>query len=374
MDAVSYLVGAVIALVLLPALMTLANLALFRRPGTAEPDLPVSLVIPARTEAAAIGACLAALRRSTTRTLEIIVADDGSTDGTAAIVQAEAAADPRIRLLRTPDLPPGWSGKMHALQFGADQATHATLVFIDTDVRLTPDALPRLAGHRRRTAVALLSGFPRELALTTGERLLVPLIHVFLLGYLPFAGMRLSTAPGFGAGCGQLMVADAAAYRRMGGHGAIRATWHDGIALPRAFRQAGMRTDIADASTIATCRMYRGFRETWRGFSKNATEGMATPAGLPVWTMLLGGGFVLPVPLLLLLLALGRPEAIGLGGAIIALAAARILVAWRCGQDLRSVLLTVPGIAALLALLWRALSRSRQGAKQVWRGRVQISS
>ena len=76
-----------------------------------------------------------------------------------------------------------------------------------------------------------------------------------------------------------------------------------------------------EASRIASCRMYRGFGETWRGFSKNATEGMATPVGLPVWTVLLLGGFVLPVPLFLLCLALGHPATAGLGGAILLLAA-----------------------------------------------------
>jgi hypothetical protein len=373
MAALTLLVTTVTALVLLPALMMLSNLLLFRRPGPADAMRAVSVVIPVRNEEAAIGACLAAVQRSRLDTLEIIIVDDGSTDRTAEIVQAAASDDPRVRPLRAPDLPAGWSGKMHACHYGASRARHGQLCFIDTDVLLSPDALARLAGYQAVHAVPLVSGFPREVAATTGERLLVPLIHVLLLGYLPLPGMRLSRAPAFGAGCGQLMLAEARAYRAMGGHAAIRSTWHDGLALPRAFRRDGLTTDIVEASRIASCRMYDGFGATWRGFSKNATEGMATPAGLPVWTVLLLGGFVLPLPLFLLCLALGHPATDGLGGAIALLALARLLVAWRCGQDMRAALLTAPGVACLLALLWVALSRRARGAKQAWRGRLQAS-
>ncbi len=47
--------------------------------------------------------------------------------------------------------------------------------------------------------------------------------------------------------------------------------------------------------------MYRGFDEAWAGFAKNAREGMATPRALPVWTVLLAGGHLLPFALLPLL-------------------------------------------------------------------------
>ncbi|MBV9654501.1 MAG: glycosyltransferase [Acetobacteraceae bacterium] len=373
MTLLSWVVAVVTALALLPALMMLVNLLLFRRPGPPDTTRGVSVIIPARNEEAAIGRCLAQLGRSTLASIEIIVVDDGSTDRTAEIVRTAASRDPRIRLLRAPALPPGWSGKMHACHFGATEARHPLLCFIDTDVQLAPDALPRLAGYQARRGVPLVSGFPREIAASAGERLLIPLIQVLLLAYLPLAAMRLSRAPGFGAGCGQLMLADASAYRAIGGHAAIRSTWHDGLALPRAFRRSNFQTDIVEASRIASCRMYVGFGATWRGFSKNATEGMATPAGLPVWTLLLLGGFVLPVPLFLLCLGVGHPAAAGLGGAIAALAVARTLVGLRCGQDARAMALTPAGMACLLVLLWVALSRHMQGAKQAWRGRLQAS-
>src|SRR3546814_3618215 len=77
--------------------------------------------------------------------------------------------------------------------------------------------------------------------------------------------------------CGQLIAVRRAAYERAGGHAAIRSSLHDGLTLPRAFRRCGLRTDLFDATEIASCRMYEGARAVWAGLSKNATEGMSTP-------------------------------------------------------------------------------------------------
>src|SRR5215210_4005715 len=74
----------------------------------------VSVLIPARDEAANIEACVTAALASRGVAVEVVVMDDGSTDGTAGIVQHLAAADPRVRLVAAPPLPPDWTGKVHA--------------------------------------------------------------------------------------------------------------------------------------------------------------------------------------------------------------------------------------------------------------------
>ena len=359
----------VAVLAFVPALLTLWNLTLYRRPSAAGGEAAggISLVIPARNEASGIAACLASAQAAHGADLEIIVVDDGSTDATPAIVSDMAERDPRIRLVPAPPLPPGWSGKMHACQHGASLARHPTLAFIDADVRLAPGALAPMAALLRERGLGLASGFPRERAGTWGEILLIPLIHVLLLGYLPIARSRSSLAPGLAAGCGQLFVADAALYARAGGHGAARATWHDGVRLPRAFRRAGIPTDLFDATGLAECRMYAGFAATWRGLSKNATEGMATRAALPVWTVLLAGGHVLPF---LLLPGLSLPAV----AACCLLTAARIAVAVRFRQSPWSVVLWPAGMLVLLAVQWAALLRRSGGGTQLWRGRTQVSA
>ena len=96
-----------------------------------------------------------------------------------------AASDARVRLEAAPPLPAGWCGKQHACHVLAQLAKNPLLVFMDADVRLAPDALARMAGFMEENPVALASGVPRQETGTFSERLLIPLIHFILLGFLP---------------------------------------------------------------------------------------------------------------------------------------------------------------------------------------------
>ena len=168
-----------------------------------------------------------------------------------------------------------------------------------------------------------------------------------VLGFLPFAGMRFSRSPAFAAGCGQLFVARRTAYRRMGGHAAIRSSRHDGVTLPRAFRRAGYSTDLCDATGVAECRMYRSAGEVWRGFAKNAGEGMASPAAIGPWTLLLAGGQVLPPVLLAVALLAGQTTAAAwAAGACLLAWGTRTLLAARFGQSWLGAALHPAGVAA----------------------------
>ena len=355
------------------AIMTLVNLAVFRSPprplGGALPA--VSLLIPARDEAANIDGALAAALASQGVDLEVAVLDDGSTDGTDAKVRAWAAHDGRVRLVRGPGLPPGWNGKQHACWVLSQHARHELMVFVDADVRLRPATLARLAAALERHKLDLASGFPRQAAETLAETLVIPQIHVLLMGYLPLPLARLfAHAPGLAAGCGQLIAVRREAYVAAGGHAAIRRTRHDGLLLPRLFRRAGLRTDLYDASELAECRMYAGWNQVWRGFAKNATEGMATPVALPVWTVLLGGGHVLPFLLLPAALLTGADAAAELAALAVALVwGARALLAARIGQSPLGVLLHPVGLALVLAIQWQALLGAKRGRPAEWRGR-----
>jgi cellulose synthase/poly-beta-1,6-N-acetylglucosamine synthase-like glycosyltransferase len=365
-----------LGLALLPALVMAVNLVAFRAPPPpkAEAPPPISLLIPARDEEANIGGALRAALASDGVELEVIVLDDGSTDRTADIVAAYMRDDARLRLVASPPLPRGWCGKQHACHVLASHARHPLLVFVDADVRLAPDGLMRIAGLLEHDGLDLASGFPEQQTRTLSEALIVPLIHVLLLGYLPIWLARRSRHPAFAAGCGQLMAVRRDAYRRAGGHAAIRNSRHDGLTLPRAFRRAGCTTDLFDATNLARCRMYKGGREVWQGFAKNATEGMAKPLALPVWIVLLGGGHVLPFLLLLAAFASGSWAALAasaLAGACVY--GTRIALALRFRQSWPGALLHPFGIALLLALQWSALVAELRGRRAVWRGRAYSS-
>ena len=352
-----------LGLALLPMLIALSNFALLRAPPPATTTPAVSVLIPARNEALHIGPAVAAVLGNLGCELELLVLDDHSTDATPSILAA--IRDPRLRVISGPSLPPGWSGKQHACASLAREAQHPLMVFVDADVVLAPDALSRMAGvMQRQPELGLASGFPRQITRSWSEWLLLPLIHLLLLGYRPQILDRDPRIAGFAAGCGQLFIVRRDAYRRTGGHAIIRASMHDGLKLPRAFRAAGFATGLFDATHFARCRMYTRFGEVWEGLSKNATEGMATRRALPLWTLLLGGGHVLPFPLAML-----SPGPVSFAACALSLGL-RVLLGMRFRQDPRGVLLSPLGVALMLVLQWNALFRAARGRPATWRGRA----
>lgn len=354
------LAWASLGLAMLPLALALDNLRRLRTPAPTAVRPCVSVLIPARNEEANIADALAAVFASQGVEVECCVLDDSSTDATPSILAA--CADPRLRVIAGSALPAGWSGKQHACWSLAAHAGHELMVFVDADVRLAPDALSRMAGFMAaHPGLGLASGFPRQITQSWAEMLLLPLIHLLLLGYLPIGRMERDAAPALGAGCGQLFIARRGAYFLAGGHAAIRASMHDGIMLPRAFRARGLMTGLFDATHLASCRMYNDAASVWEGLTKNATEGMAKPMALPVWTALLAGGHVLPF------LLLPAPPAVA---ACLCAWGLRALLAARFRQSWVSVLLHPLGVLALLALQWVALARAALGVRATWRGRA----
>ncbi|MEM8822093.1 MAG: glycosyltransferase family 2 protein [Pseudomonadota bacterium] len=355
------------------AFVTLVNLSIFRAP--ARPSGPsqnaVSVLIPARDEADNIGGILETILAQQDVDLEVIVLDDGSTDGTDRIVAEVAASDLRVQLLRGAALPSGWNGKQHACHQLAQAASKPHFLFVDADVRLAPDAIARMQGYLAKQRLDLVSGFPRQITKSLPEIVVIPQVLVLLLGYLPFPMARIFNGLGFAAGCGQLMLITAEAYRRAGGHEAFRDRMHDGLNLPRNVRKSGGRTDILDATPLASVRMYDNWPDIWQGFTKNATEGMAKPVALPIWTFLLGGGHILPPIFALLAWTIGATDAAltaALATGLVILA--RTVLAWKVRQHPLSVVLHPVGVAVTLCIQWSALRGAKQGRRAVWRGRA----
>jgi glycosyltransferase involved in cell wall biosynthesis len=234
--------GVILYLAAAPAAIFCGNLIVFRPPRRrAELAAPrVSILVPARNEEANIGGVVASALASEGVELEVLVLDDHSTDRTASLVEEIARQDPRLRLLHSADLPEGWAGKMFACQQLAEAANGDWLLYLDADVRITPDAARRVADHARTAAghPALVSGVPRQITGSFLERLLVPLIDFVLLAYLPIWVMRRRTSPSLAAAVGQFVVVDRKRYLECGGHGAIRTTFgsRQSAIKPRSFK------------------------------------------------------------------------------------------------------------------------------------------
>ena len=378
-----------LALAAVPTTLLLWNLILYRpappladsplAPGTPESlgaegrGRSVSILIPARDEEEGIAECVRAAAASRGVRAEVIVLDDHSRDATHARVRELAVQDPRIRLERGAELPPGWSGKQFACQQLSQQARFPLLLFLDADVRLQPTAVARMVQFLEASDVDLISGFPRQRVTNWLDGLLIPLIHFILLGFLPLVGMRHTNWPAFAAGCGQLFLVRRTAYERVGGHAQVRQSLHDGIQLPRAFRRAGATTDLFDATDLAVCRMYTSAGDTWRGLAKNAVEGLAAPRLILLATVVLLGGQVLPfLACSWGALSGGWPTSVWIVfGVAVALAyLPRWIGVFRFRQPVASAWLHPLGVLVFLTLQWFALLRWVLGRPADWKGRA----
>lgn len=366
---------ALVAFVLaaIPALLFRVNLRAYRPPPApvAGGSLPrVSVLIPARNEERSIQVAVEAALESSGVDLEVLVLDDQSADATAVIVRQLAERDPRVRLLEGPEVPDGWCGKQHACWVLANNASYDLLLFLDADVRLAPEGLARMVEFLKQSGADLASGIPFQETGTLLERLVIPLIHFVLLGFLPLRRMRASRDPAYGAGCGQLLLARRSSYEKAGAHAVIRGTMHDGIKLPRAFRAAGLMTDLCDATDVAQCRMYRSSAELWRGLAKNATEGLGAADLIVPSTLLLVFGQVLPVVLVGLSIWRSPAAAVPAMAAMVCSYYPRLAAAARFRQPVFSALLHPAGILILLAIQWYSLLRLAWGRPSSWKGRI----
>lgn len=368
-------------------LMTVWNVALYRRgpaPGPARSrpaDAPaplVSVCVPARNEEANIEACVRGLLASDLprEQVEVLVYDDESTDATPRILERIAADDARLVRVATHKLPEGWNGKQHACWRMAQAARGRWLLFTDADVRFEPACLRTAVDRAQAADLGLLSTFPRQITGSLAESLVVPMIHFILFAYLPIARMRSSLDPSASAACGQFLLARRDAYDASRGHAAFKDSMHDGVKMPREIRKAGFRTDLFDATDLCSVRMYRGLRQTWRGFTKNAYEGLGSIGLLVFITVLHMIGHVLPWIALpaLLITGEGSPAALPYAGvAVGASLACRALAAWRFRLPAVGVVLHPLAVLLMTAIQWQSLWLHKTG-RRAWRGRVASQS
>jgi hypothetical protein len=352
-------------LAVIPAALFLRNLVLYRTlPWPGGKRERCSVLIPARNEETNIADALRSVLQSEGVDLEVIVLDDSSTDRTAEIVRGFVAADARVRLESALPLPAGWCGKNFASHQLAAFARHPLLIFLDADVRISrPDSLARLAQFVKQSGAALVSGVPREQTGGLMEKLIVPLIHFVLLGFLPLRHMRNSTDPRFAAACGQVLAVRRIDYEPAGGHAAIADRLHDALALARNMRARGCKTDVFDATDTFRCRMYRSAAQVWSGFAKNAHEGLGSPRLIGPATLLLLGGQVLPLVLLV-----QAPSLLAWLATITAFLP-RLIGVVRFRQSLLGALLHPVGVCLLVAIQWVAFFRVWRRRTAVWKGR-----
>jgi 4,4'-diaponeurosporenoate glycosyltransferase len=225
----------------------------------------LAVIVPARNEARTLPVLLADLAAQRPAPAEVVVVDDGSDDGTAAVARTAG-----FRVVRTSGPPAGWAGKPWACWTGVEVTDAATLVFLDADVRLAaPDTLARLVATQQHTG-GLLSVQPLHVTGRPVEGLSFAANLVALAGSGAFTPRQAAPTVAFGP----CLVCQRRQYLAVGGHAAVRREVAEDAALASRFRQARLPVTLRAGRDALSFRMYpRGLRPLVEGWSKNLAAG-----------------------------------------------------------------------------------------------------
>jgi len=249
-----------------------------RLPVSAPPQRwpAVTVVVPARNERATLARTLPTLvAQNYPGRLRVIVVDDCSDDGTAALAAGLASDSPeRVQVLTGRPRPDGWAGKLWAVDQGITAALADAsappdyLLLTDADIAHRPDSVRRLvawARADRRDMVSLMARLP---VLSAWERLLIPAFVYFFAQLYPF---RRVAGPGrTAAAAGGCILVDAAMLVASGGVAAVRGAVIDDVSLARLLKDHGARLWLGFADDVESVRPYPGLAELWRMVSRSA--------------------------------------------------------------------------------------------------------
>jgi chlorobactene glucosyltransferase len=262
----------------------------------------VTIIIPARDEAANIGRCLRSLLAQDypASRLKVLVIDDHSVDETAAIGRAIAARHPQISLLSCPALPPRWTGKSHACWIGARAAAPQSewLCFVDADVWGEPALLSSAIHAALAQGLDLLSLAPRQELQSFAERLMLPCGFILLSFLQDLREVQRRTGSAVTA-IGQFMLIRRDAYEAVGGHAAVSNVICEDLEFARLLKRSGRSVLLMGGDGVIATRMYTGWRTLWPGFAKNLVDTLggrlATLSFTPVAVLLAWAAVALPI-------------------------------------------------------------------------------
>jgi hopene-associated glycosyltransferase HpnB len=349
----------------------------FDPPPSAQPGAPaVSVVIPARNEAEAVGECLGSLLRQDYRGLRaVVLVDDESSDGTAAVARAAAAAcgaADRLTIVAGTPLPAGWTGKLWAMRQGIAAATTSDpppdfLLLTDADIAYAPQALGWLVAHASANRLVLASFMVTLRCDGLPERSLIPAFIFFFQMLYPFSWVN-RPADTTAAAAGGCMLVRTDALQQAGGIEAIRSALIDDCALAALLKAKGPIW-LGLTARVRSLRRYAQWSDISHMVSRTAYAQLRYSPSLLLATVA-GLTLVYLVPPAATLFGIGASRALGIGAwAIMAILFQPTLRFYRLSPLWG---LALPAIAAAyLVFTVQSAIASIRGKGGLWKGRFQ---
>lgn len=344
-------------------LICLINFALIRRPvATAQIDASIVILLPVRNESENIDRLLRELiEQKNLSNFHIVVVNDNSDDETATL--ARSISSPLITVLDAPTPQPGWLGKVSALNFGLghlEKKLPDYVISIDADVSFNPYAISQSVRTIQRLDLDFLSPYPRQIAVTWGERLIQPLLQWSWMSTVILRGAEKIPMTSTVICNGQFLVMKTSSLQASGGFAAVSHQVLDDIELGRSFVKSGFRGVVIDGSALAATRMYSTFSEIKGGYGKSLHRAFGGVGGAFVATLFMIFSGLLPLGYALTgnFLALAS---------LIAIIATRLLSAHASSSRIRDAFLHPISVTLFLYLLYYSWSHRSQ---MQWKGRT----
>ncbi len=326
----------------------------------------VSVLVPARNEEQNLPRLLESLINQRYPDYEILVLNDCSADGTGTVAQEWADRYTYLSVIQGTEPPEGWVGKNWACHQLSMRGTGEILLFTDADNWHHPEAIANTTGWMERYRLGMFSAFPQQITGSLGERLVNPVIDMFVYSWLPLWLTYLSDLPSLAAANGQWLAFRRDAYQAIGGHGSVRDNPVEDTALARLAKKHGIPIMTAAGTGMVYTRMYRSMGQVWQGFSKNlfGLSGYSVPLLTLLMTLLLWTG-VVPYAMVFL----PGTFILGLAGIVINVVT-RLLLVLRYRHPMgTSVILHPLGILLTAAVAVNSVIQYSRGGLS-WKGRV----
>jgi glycosyltransferase involved in cell wall biosynthesis len=245
----------------------------------------ITVIVPARNEAADIAATLNSLINQDYPNLQIIAVDDRSTDQTGAIIDTIAARHPeKLRALRVTELPSGWLGKTHAMALAARQAPTDYLLFTDADVLFHPSAIRLALANALATNADHLAIIPTTIIKRWDEAVILGFFPIFSLwGARPWR-VADPEAKRDAIGIGAFNLLRRTAYMETGGFDSLRMEIIEDLGLARRIKRAGLAQRVAFGRGLVSLHWASGVGGLVRVMTKNLWAAF----GFYIWLAMIG--------------------------------------------------------------------------------------